>query len=257
MRSRRAVLLVALAALWIACDKETVVEPDNPEIPAPRLNKAPVGEPQTNGAENAAEIIYACYNPSGSVYRIKTDDPDEECRSPSHMMFSWNEQGPQGPPGADGADGLHCWDLNGNGVADLPDEDVNGDTVVDVLDCKGDKGDTGDTGPQGPPGVLGFYTTTTRVWTNLPNNSSLSWYNYTCSDWTDYVINTGYKISGASEDIFISQLRVENGRYFGSLVNRSGSSIDVDLEMVCADIQGVSALAATAPEPRVEMRPIP
>ncbi|MBT8445214.1 MAG: tetrathionate reductase family octaheme c-type cytochrome [Gammaproteobacteria bacterium] len=43
--------------------------------------------------------------------------------------------GPAGPPGADGADGLSCWDLNENGVADLPDEDINGDGVVDTLDC--------------------------------------------------------------------------------------------------------------------------
>ncbi len=59
------------------------------------------------------------------------------------------DTGPQGPPGADGAngsdgaDGIACWDLNGNGVGDIPAEDVNGDMVVDVNDC---------TGLQGPPG---------------------------------------------------------------------------------------------------------
>ncbi len=40
------------------------------------------------------------------------------------------------------ADGQDCWDLNGNGVADLASEDTNGDGVVDVLDCRG----TGRTG---------------------------------------------------------------------------------------------------------------
>ncbi len=39
-----------------------------------------------------------------------------------------------GAPGVDGSDGISCWDLNENGVAD-PNEDLNGDGVVDVLDC--------------------------------------------------------------------------------------------------------------------------
>jgi len=43
--------------------------------------------------------------------------------------------GPPGPAGADGSDGVACWDLNENGVGDLPDEDLNGDGVVDVYDC--------------------------------------------------------------------------------------------------------------------------
>ncbi len=42
--------------------------------------------------------------------------------------------GLDGTPGADGADGVACWDLNENGIGD-PEEDLNGDGVVDVLDC--------------------------------------------------------------------------------------------------------------------------
>jgi octaheme c-type cytochrome (tetrathionate reductase family) len=42
--------------------------------------------------------------------------------------------GAAGAPGADGTNGVACWDLNGNGVGD-PEEDLNGDGVVDVLDC--------------------------------------------------------------------------------------------------------------------------
>ena len=42
--------------------------------------------------------------------------------------------GAPGVSGADGSDGVACWDLNGNGVGD-PEEDLNGDGVVDVLDC--------------------------------------------------------------------------------------------------------------------------
>ena len=39
-----------------------------------------------------------------------------------------------GADGLDGDGGLNCWDLNANGVPD-PEEDLNGDGVVDVLDC--------------------------------------------------------------------------------------------------------------------------
>ena len=57
------------------------------------------------------------------------------------------EPGSDGAPGADGAQGdpgLACWDLNGNGVADVTsdpqtNEDTNGDLQVNVFDCKGDQ----------------------------------------------------------------------------------------------------------------------
>ena len=53
--------------------------------------------------------------------------------------------GPAGPPGEDGTNGatgatgptgLNCWDLNGNGVADLATEDLNKDGKVDINDCR-------------------------------------------------------------------------------------------------------------------------
>jgi octaheme c-type cytochrome (tetrathionate reductase family) len=45
------------------------------------------------------------------------------------------DDGDDGAPGAAGTDGINCWDLNANGIAD-PEEDVNGDGVVDVFDCQ-------------------------------------------------------------------------------------------------------------------------
>ena len=50
------------------------------------------------------------------------------------------DDGAAGATGAAGQDGvgsagISCWDLNQNGTGDLPDEDINGDGVVDVLDC--------------------------------------------------------------------------------------------------------------------------
>jgi hypothetical protein len=44
--------------------------------------------------------------------------------------------GSDGAAGSDGTPGLNCWDLNGNGVADLATEDTNKDGVVDVNDCR-------------------------------------------------------------------------------------------------------------------------
>ncbi|MFY1113097.1 MAG: tail fiber protein, partial [Methanosarcinaceae archaeon] len=42
-------------------------------------------------------------------------------------------------PGADGADGISSWDLNENGIAD-PEEDINGDGVINVSDAQGPRG---------------------------------------------------------------------------------------------------------------------
>ncbi len=42
--------------------------------------------------------------------------------------------------------GLSCWDLNENDAADPPTEDVNGDGLVDLLDCRGADGADGQDG---------------------------------------------------------------------------------------------------------------
>lgn len=52
-------------------------------------------------------------------------------------------------------DGINCWDLNENGLADPDTEDLNGDGLVNVLDCRGSPGppgETGSDGERGPPG---------------------------------------------------------------------------------------------------------
>ena len=54
----------------------------------------------------SAQVIHACYVPnSGTMYRIKATDPAETCKTPQHIQFSWNIQGPPGEDGADGVDG--------------------------------------------------------------------------------------------------------------------------------------------------------
>jgi predicted regulator of Ras-like GTPase activity (Roadblock/LC7/MglB family) len=114
----------------------------------------------------------ACWDLNGNG----AADPEEDingdtvwdaayCAGPQGEPGPQGEVGPAGPEGPQGAQGepgpagLACWDLNGNGVGD-PEEDVNGDTVVDVLDCQGPQGEQGlqgvqgEPGPQGPAGVV-------------------------------------------------------------------------------------------------------
>jgi len=43
--------------------------------------------------------------------------------------------GATGQDGTSGSDGISCWDLNQDGIGNLPDEDLNNDGAVDVLDC--------------------------------------------------------------------------------------------------------------------------
>ena len=46
------------------------------------------------------------------------------------------DDGDDGNDGSDGDPGLACWDLNENGIKDFPEEDTNGDGVIDVIDCR-------------------------------------------------------------------------------------------------------------------------
>ena len=53
-----------------------------------------------------AQDIFACYTPSGVVYRVNAPgspglDPKlkDDCTGNKHALFSWNEVGPVGPPG--------------------------------------------------------------------------------------------------------------------------------------------------------------
>ncbi len=115
--------------------------------------------PQDAAAQDPGDdpvVLFACYVPgSGVVYRVDGPGPDtdlpDDCRARRHVLFSWSESGPAGEDGEDGQDGLSCWDTNQNGVAD-PEEDRNGDGVVDVMDCVGE-GTPGADGEDGQDGL--------------------------------------------------------------------------------------------------------
>ncbi|HEX6049718.1 MAG TPA: hypothetical protein VFZ21_10645, partial [Gemmatimonadaceae bacterium] len=76
------------------------------------------------------EVIYACYVPnSGTLYRIKAEDPTETCKAPSHIEIQWEVEGPAGAQGPQGPMG--------------PQGPV------------GPAGPIGPAGPQGPQGPVG------------------------------------------------------------------------------------------------------
>ena len=82
----------------------------------------------TAAPAGAQVAMRACYVPDlGLVYRIGETGLPTACQDPTHVEFSWNEQGPEGPAGADGAVG-----------------------------SAGAQGATGATGPTGAAGVFDF-----------------------------------------------------------------------------------------------------
>ena len=125
----------------------------------------------------APKTLYACYVPSGTVYRIKEPGLPNACHSDSHVMFSWNEKGPKGdagPAGAQGekgdkgdkgdrgADGAQGpagpqgeRGLQGDVGPAGPKGDPGAAAAQGEKGEKGDKGDQGDAGPAGPAGPTG------------------------------------------------------------------------------------------------------
>ncbi|SHI34092.1 collagen-like protein [Pseudozobellia thermophila] len=100
-------------------------------------------------------------------------------------------EGPQGVAGADGldgADGISCWDLNGNGIGDITEddanEDINLDGVVDALDCQGMDGEDGQDGADGNANVK-LYKYNLDVFLDY-TNFNLSMTGYIEDDLEDY-----------------------------------------------------------------------
>jgi len=142
------VLLASLAGT--GC--ETVQPPGGAERPLP-------GE--------AGPAGLSCWDLNGNRLADADEDVNNDgvvdvfdCRGPAGQPGQPGQPGPEGDDGDDGDDGsdgvmgLACWDLNTNGIAD-PEEDIDGDGVVDVDDCQGDRGSSGRPGSSGPAGPGG------------------------------------------------------------------------------------------------------
>jgi len=122
----------------------------------------PAGEAGPSGPSGASgEPGLACWDLNGDGI----GDADEDANGDGDFnaldcVGAPGEPGPRGAPGPQGEPGLpglSCWDLNEDGVED-PEEDVNEDGVVDVLDCAGPEGKQGPAGSggSGPPGSPGL-----------------------------------------------------------------------------------------------------
>lgn len=128
-----AALVIATVALFVGPITAAIV----PGPSGPAGSQGPQGLAGADGTDgaNGAQGPQGLQGPAG----------------PQGLQGPQGPAGPMGPAGADGADGtdgadgINCWDLNGNGMPDVATEDLNGDSVVNVLDCRG---------PQGPPGGL-------------------------------------------------------------------------------------------------------
>jgi len=104
----------------------------------------------TAGVNNTPELDDTTWGMVASVgdQGLEGDQGPKGDTGSQGMIGPVGAQGPQGIQGAKGDKGdrgvagdpgLACWDLNGNGTADLPDEDYNSNGIVDVDDCKGEQ----------------------------------------------------------------------------------------------------------------------
>ena len=117
--------------------------------------QGPQGKPGVNGTDGTSCSVGKTGNTATiSCTDGTTADVTDGAVGPAGADGADGADGVPGGPGPAGADGLACWDLNGNGAPD-PTEDINGDQVTDVLDCKGEQGIQGPPGPEGPQGPDG------------------------------------------------------------------------------------------------------
>src|SRR5262245_8384652 len=89
---------------------------------------------RVNQAVGVAAVValFGCTGPRGLDGDPGAPGPDGQ----DGQSGQNGRDGQNGQDGQNGSDGVSCWDLDGDGVADLPGEDIDADGVVDVVDCR-------------------------------------------------------------------------------------------------------------------------
>ncbi|MEZ4737374.1 MAG: hypothetical protein R3E79_60635 [Caldilineaceae bacterium] len=154
-------------------------EQGEPGLPGPAGPSGPKGDTGPQGPEGPqGQSGLACWDLNGNGHSDSEEDVNKDntydaldcigftgpqgapgAQGPAGPKGDTGPQGPEGPrgekgePGAQGPAGLSCWDANGNGIMDTP-EDVNGDGKYDARDCVGPAGPAGPQGEQGSHGTV-------------------------------------------------------------------------------------------------------
>jgi hypothetical protein len=127
--------------------------------------QGPIGLPGATGPTGPQGPIGA----TGATGATGIDGPQgpigpQGPQGPEGPIGATGPQGPIGATGAPGVDGADCWDLDGDGACNPLVEDVDGDFVCDVADCRGAPGPAG---PEGPPGANGSPDTPAEILAKL------------------------------------------------------------------------------------------
>ncbi len=147
---------MALSIGFMACSGEDGMDGD-PGIQGTPGTPGKAGNNGDNGSDGVN-----CWDTNGDGDNQDSEDINGD--GEFNGLDCQGDNGDDGNPGNDGEDGIDCWDLNRDGIGNLPpenqegneaevySEDINGDGVVDALDCRGEQGEQGEQGDQGEQG---------------------------------------------------------------------------------------------------------
>ena len=140
-----------------------VAGPAGPEGPQGEQGSAGVAGPVGPGGPQGEQGPAGVAGPAGPVGPQGEQGP-VGLAGPIGPKGPQGEQGPvglAGPAGPVGPQGLSCWDLDSDSIKD-PEEDLNSDGVVDVLDCQGSF-------------AGGSFLAQTNGYVDLPGGLTLQW----------------------------------------------------------------------------------
>jgi len=170
-----------------------------------------------------AEVIYACYVPnSGTLYRIKAEDPTEACKSQNHIEIQWEVEGPQGAQGPQGPIG--------------PQGPAGPAGPIGPAGPQGPQGPVGPAGAQGPAGPAGasgyevvsvsvehnFFVTDELVIAQCPAGKK--------------VLGGGHIMNPAVGRVGHSRPHNNNTAWYVYIDNLGGNTPSISAWAICADV---------------------